>query len=319
MRTAYLKASIVDFLEDKGQTLAPSTMWVYRHYLGRFLKSVGDVALMDITPAMVRKVSKKSHPIQAVYGLLNWAVRDARTIVENPVKGMKVPTSGRRSRVVSRLERVRILRRSARPFRDLLVGLTESIARPGELRGVKWGDLRTSASPTFMVQDLVEGRAFFWIQKFKSQKLRKDKSAARVIPVSPRFGRLLARRWRHGRSLDSFVFSNRLRVQWTANAVRCRFRRLRVRGDFTADTNGEQIVAYTLRHSAATEAVQAGLSIFELAALMGHADVRMTQRYVHLAPDQLLDAMMHLDAFRRNKIRKKGRPGSSRKRSDGAS
>ncbi len=317
MKTAYLKDTIALYLSAKDGELAASTLTIYKLYLSKFLKVVGNITLPSITPAIVKGVSQKSHPIQAVYAMLNWALKEAKIITEHPLLGMKIPKAGRRNRIVSAIEKARILRRSARPFRDLLIGLCESIARPGELRGVKWGDIRTSASPTFMVQDLLEGRCFFWLQKFKAQKLRKDKGAARVIAISPRFGRLLARRWRHGRPLDSLVFTNRLRQQWTSNAVRCRMRRLRVNGDFTVDTNGERIVAYTLRHSGATEAVQAGIPIFALASLMGHSDIRMTQRYVHLVPDHLLEAMNTLDAFRRGKNRKKHRPGSTRKRPDG--
>jgi len=312
MAAAYLKDTIRQFLDGHVATLSQSSIYNYKLFLTRFLDFSGNIRLASITPALAKRFSKKFHPLAAVKALLNWATFEAKTIKENPLKGLKLPKTGRRSRIVSRIEKLRILRRSARPFRDLLVGLSESLARPAELRDAKWGDIRTSASSSFMVQDLIDGRCFFWKNNFKAKERMKGTAAFRVIPISPRFGRLLVRLWRHGRQLDQFVFANRLRQPWTSNAVRCRMRRLRVRGDFHADTNGEKIVAYTIRHSSATEAVQAGISVLSLAALMGHTDVRMTQRYVHLVPDNLLEAMNTLDAFRRGRSRKNRRTESTR-------
>jgi len=94
-------------------------------------------------------------------------------------------------------------------------------------------------------------------------------------------------------------------------------RRLRAAGDFAKDGRGESVVAYTFRHSAATEAVQAGLSSLTLAELMGHSDVRQTQRYVHLVPEHLISAMGALESFRRGKKVKTGRVGSRRKHAEG--
>lgn len=316
MSEAYLETSIRDYLDNRKDHLSPSTIAYYRHYLTRFLTYAENIPLASITPALVEAFSSKRAALQSVQALLNWAWKKARIIKVNPLEGMSLPRLGRRSRIVSRTEKARILRRSAPPFREFLLGLSESLARPEEMRKAKWGDIRVSGGPTFMVQDLVEGRSFFFFDEFKAQDRRADKTASRVIPISPRFGRMLKRLWGNGQRLDSLVFVNRLRQQWTHNAVRCRMRRLRARGDFTADTNGERIVAYTFRHSGATEAVQSGISPLALASLMGHSDVRQTQRYVHLVPEHLLDAMWQLDAFRRGKGPKKDRPGLRRKRSD---
>lgn len=39
---------------------------------------------------------------------------------------------------------------------------------------------------------------------------------------------------------------------------------------------------YTLRHTYATNALAKGISLEKLKTLMGHADIRTTQRYTHL-------------------------------------
>ena len=78
---------------------------------------------------------------------------------------------------------------------------------------------------------------------------------------------------------------------WTANAVRCRMRRLRAKLDFGPDENGEQVVAYTMRHTAATRASSRGIRDKVLAELMGHTSTMTTQRYQHLQADHLADAI----------------------------
>ena len=47
---------------------------------------------------------------------------------------------------------------------------------------------------------------------------------------------------------------------------------------------------HDLRHSFASFLVNAGRSIYEVQRLLGHANIRTTQRYAHLSKDTLLDA-----------------------------
>jgi len=50
------------------------------------------------------------------------------------------------------------------------------------------------------------------------------------------------------------------------------------------------VTFHTLRHTFASHAVMAGVDLLTLARLLGHKDVKHTQRYVHLAPDFLRQA-----------------------------
>jgi integrase len=52
---------------------------------------------------------------------------------------------------------------------------------------------------------------------------------------------------------------------------------------------------HTLRHTFVSRLVQAGRSLAEVAALAGHRDLRVTLRYAHLAPNQLVDAIKVLE------------------------
>ncbi len=55
---------------------------------------------------------------------------------------------------------------------------------------------------------------------------------------------------------------------------------------------------YDLRHTYGTRAVEAGIDVFSVAKLMGHADLRTTERYVHLSKAHLEDAQKKIERYR---------------------
>jgi site-specific recombinase XerD len=52
-----------------------------------------------------------------------------------------------------------------------------------------------------------------------------------------------------------------------------------------------------LRHSFASALVQAGVDLYTVQKLMAHSTPRMTQRYAHLAPRNLQDAITAMQQF----------------------
>jgi len=55
---------------------------------------------------------------------------------------------------------------------------------------------------------------------------------------------------------------------------------------------------YDLRHTYGTRAIEAGTNPLALMKLMGHADLKTTQRYVHLSKDHLAEAQRRMEEFR---------------------
>ena len=65
---------------------------------------------------------------------------------------------------------------------------------------------------------------------------------------------------------------------FTKNSVRCRFRRLREKLPRLAG-----VISYTFRHTYATDALENGVGVAEVAELLGHKDTTMLMRhYAHL-------------------------------------
>jgi len=57
----------------------------------------------------------------------------------------------------------------------------------------------------------------------------------------------------------------------------------------------ENLRFHDLRHDFASNLVQSGVDIYTVKELLGHKDLRMTERYCHLAPENLREAVQVLD------------------------
>jgi integrase len=211
------------------------------------------------------------HSVQTVQRLYNWGVKMG-LLASNPVKGVERPQAGRRERILSAAESAMLLRAADDDFRPFLLAQRQTIARPQEIRSLKWNHLILEPVPAFVLTN------------FKGKKLRKGDKGLRVIPLDGRMVRLLARlRARNPKARpDDNVFLNRDGKPWTNNSLRCRMRRLRDKVGLKPDGNGEKVVCYTLRHTAATRATANGVHDRTLADLMGHTSTKTTSRYQHL-------------------------------------
>jgi integrase len=269
---------------DAGRAKA-STMYYYRHHLQRFLDAVGGSRpAAGVLPHEVEMYKTTWHSVQTVQRLFNWAVTMG-LLRDSPIRSVKKPALGQRQRVLSPAETARLLRATDRDFRPFLLMMRHTIARPQEVRALQWKHLVYQPVPVFVLKD------------FKAKGRRKDRTAVRVIPLDGRMLRLLERLARHRQPApDDFVLLNRQGQPWTSNAVRCRMERLREKLGLVPNENGENVVAYSLRHSAATWASARGVRDRVLAEIMGHASTATTGRYQHLQAHHLAEAIRQANA-----------------------
>jgi integrase len=66
--------------------------------------------------------------------------------------------------------------------------------------------------------------------------------------------------------------------------------------EYTSPTRRIEFVMYDFRHTFATRAIRAGMSITDLGKILGHTSIKITERYVHLAQEDMDRAMQQYNA-----------------------
>jgi site-specific recombinase XerD len=56
-------------------------------------------------------------------------------------------------------------------------------------------------------------------------------------------------------------------------------------------------VPHDLRHTFASWLVQKGVSLYEVRDILGHSSIKLTERYAHLAPENLVGAISKLGSL----------------------
>lgn len=291
----------------------PATIVYYHSQLDPWLITIpSPLPLPDVqTHHLTSTGGLTWHRIQAVQRLFRWA-RKQGFIRESPFADVEKPALGRRERILNRNDGARLMRACSirptrkrtskatakrkfqwkrgaaeiagapvRPLRWVLLALSRMGARPGEIRALKWKHYH-------------EREGYFELPDFKAKRRRRDKLKARVLLVDCILARVL-RTWFQRRKPrpDDFVFLNHYGKPWTKNAICQQIEHGRERAGLIVD-DGEQIVAYTQRHTCATRAASpldgsAGASLPQLASFLGHSTTRMTERYVHLNTADMRD------------------------------
>jgi integrase len=294
MQKLTVKDLVKKFLAWAAEALAVGTVLAYSHQLGKFTKRCGRKLVSGLKPIDVTRWAKTWHEVQAVLRLFNWAVNEAQVITENPFAKLKPPPRDERRRILTPRQMVQLLRAADVAGRQFLLGLRETFARPQEIRGATWDDVVAEDPGMLLEQALLHGRALIVLREYKDRKRRKETNKPRVILVNARLGRLLLRLLARRRPGQRHIWLNSLGRPWTNNAIRCLMRRLRARLQIRPDAFGEQVVAYTFRHSVATLASARGIKDRTLADLLGHVETRTTARYQHLDVEHLREALQRL-------------------------
>lgn len=270
--------SVVKAHVGAGITAAGTAAW-YHFQLQKLNRVVGGFPAAELRAHHLTGVKFTHHFIRALKRLYRWA-HEEELVPRDPFKKLKTPRCGSRKRVLTRSEMARLYRASPVTFRRLLFAAKYTMARPGEVRRLRW-------------RDVCFTDRLILLYEFKAKDRRGDGAEVRRIPIAVPLLRLL--RNMHRRAADqspaALVFTNRHGREFSSNAVRCAMRKARKRAGLEADDRGERIVCYSLRHTSATNAVRNDVGTQKVADILGHADLRTTRRYLHLAGQDLVDVI----------------------------
>lgn len=191
------------------------------------------------------------------FRVFSWA-KEEGLLPENPLAGMKRPKPPPRQRAMSDEEFQQLHAHAGGPFRDFLLALRETGARPKEVRDLLWTQVQADR----------------WV--LTKHKTSRKVQKARVIILTETMRQMMERLRGNG---HTHVFLNTEGEPWTMNAVRLQITRLRERLGLAKD-----LCAYLARHGFGTRAILNGVNPSVVAELMGHNSLEMVSRvYVHLA------------------------------------
>lgn len=177
------------------------------------------------------------------------------------------------------IEEAKVLPRDGHPafhLADFIVLALHTGCRSGELLGLEW--------------DRVDLRNNLIRLEAKHTKSGKGRS----VPINGSARAVLLNRARHRAEHcpDSpwvFVHSN---PHWKGQRIHS------VKKSFAAACKRAQLedcTPHTLRHTCASWMVMAGRPLMEVRDILGHSTVKMTERYAHLAPENLRNAVNVLE------------------------
>lgn len=213
--------------------------------------------------------------------LFRWAMRLGYAD-SNPVTGVeKFSESGRERRTFLTAHEVRALVECAEPaLRPILVTAVLAGMRRGEILLLRWRCIDFDAR-----QIVVEA------ETAKAGRTRR-------IPMARHLeGVLKDLHGSQGARLDGsgpvYVLPDGSPV--TVSVLRKMFRRARDRCEEIAIEKREQVTFHTLRHTCASLLQKAGVSLFEIGRILGHASIQTTLRYAHLFADKTRGAVDRLE------------------------
>jgi integrase len=289
----------VCFLKAVEAEKSPHTFSDYQRWCVEFAKQHGRRLARDLTrfdaqrfkehllnatwvrnnqPPARYKPKTINHAIISLRRAFNWAI-DNELLPEgrNPFARLKLLPCQGRKRVATPEEFQALLQHCTDDsFRDVLIALRYTPARPGDIRNLTW--------------PMVKWDQRRWvIDEHKTTKTARRPKPF-IIGMNEEVEAMLRERQAKCGEGER-VFLNEDGKPWTRNALGLRMRRLRKRAGLGADARGEQFVLYTNRHTFLSQAgMDASIPDAVRIEVANHTDGRTTQIYTHLHEEAIVDA-----------------------------
>lgn len=255
--------------------------------LKTFLANTSEMPLVDLQPSDMYAYTQKriksgicpgtiNRELSVLSAMLNHASRRWGVNVVNPVRHQWLRSGPPRLRYLTRSE-ASILVRHAETLRfdlaDFIRLALHTGCRKNELLTLKWSDVSIE-------------RRYIMLRPEQTKSNRR-----RTIPLNKTSLQAL-QRLAEGNSTQ-WVFSRRKsgKLGERVKALDWLFRKaVKLAGI-------EDFRIHDLRHTFASWLVSEGVELLKVRDLLGHTSIKMTERYAHLMPDRLHDAVQVLDMF----------------------
>lgn len=267
--------------------LASGTRRGCKSYLEGLVRFFGGYAVTEVTPRMINEF-KQMRKAEGVTGatinrqmtimkrVYNIAIREWEWLDENPVNRVSSERENNaRDRWLTFEEEDRLFAACPHWLREIILFALNTGRRLGEILALtrKGVDLERMT-----------------VTVFKSKN-----GERRTIPINRSVLELLESRARVRPIKTEIVFYTTSHRPYHP----CNFRRGFNRAVKKAAL--ENFRFHDLRHTFATRLVQAGVDLYKVGKLLGHKDIRMTQRYSHHSPESVRDGVLILDGLRQDR------------------
>jgi integrase len=256
-----------------------SAKQLYPHFSGRELTALG---AGDIREYIAARKAKGVGPgtINRELGLLsaalNWARQDLEWDVPNPAQGRRLKEPEGRVRWITRDEATTLIDAAeavdqAPHLRDLIILGLHTGMRRNEMLGLEWRRV-----------DLQAGLVYLEAEHQKSGKV-----GSVPLNIEARQAILSRANFRsHYCPSSPWVFCNRKgdRIASVKKSFKAACRAAGI----------EDFHLHDLRHTCAAWLVQAGVPLPEIRDLLRHSTIKVTERYAHLAPHNVREAVNRL-------------------------
>ena len=159
-------------------------------------------------------------------------------------------------------------------FRDMVLAALNTGMRLGELRGLMWEDVDFKRSLITIKRSVV-----------RNEVTTPKSHHARTVPMSS--------------NLDSYLYSIKRKEGYVFERVENEYLSAKecVGGLWRLCRRAgmQKFGWHRLRHTFASHLVIKGVPLYHIQKLLGHSTITMTERYAHLAPQSLHDAVAVLD------------------------
>lgn len=291
-----VKEFAVRFLEHQAANTKPATLKANRSSMGYIVPALGHVRLDELTLEQVDAFANdlaarlSANTINLYLGHLRHLLELAREwgIPAAAPKFRTRKAAKKHPRFLSEDEADALLAALKPSWRHMALIALRTGLRAGELRGLQWGDVDL-ARRVLVVRCTDPGARLLEATSPKS-------GADRTVPLSPdAIAAFLALRGDTTPPADAKVWAGKL-----ARVGRGRSESGGWHAITTAAARAglKGVGWHTLRHTYASWLVMRGVPLRVVQQYMGHASIKMTERYAHLAPDfghasiALLDARL---------------------------
>lgn len=271
-------------LQIKEQSLDQIKFAFYKHiepYIGN--KPMCNINYNDVM-IVVSNLQNKGLSMSTILNVIshmkamfNFA-KEEGILQKSPMFAMKIESKPKTTRRALTNEEINLLfnyiKKTDYKFYIILSTMIYTGIRPGEVCGIKWEDFDDDFSSIDINESITNNR-------YEKHEV-KTTSSKRIIPINNFLQETFKSIYKRLDKPTGYVFTNNWKRTYTSAYIGIRFKSLKNALEKEKGIDLGDITPHYLRHTFATIGVQNGVSLIDMAGLLGHTNDRMLlEVYAH--------------------------------------